>query len=154
LGNKLQEEVEILSNQKVGKSYFLLRMASRRIPVFASPGQFVQIKVAADNEILLRRPFGIHRVDKNTFDCLFEVVGPGTKLLSEKQAGDSLDIIGPLGNGFNYTLYASAIEPGGSAKHCGGKRPRLILVAGGMGVAPLVFLAEKLTERKVQSAKL
>ena len=139
MGGKLQEEVKILSNQKVGKSYFLLRVASRKISAFASPGQFVQIKVAGDNEILLRRPFGVHRVGKNTFDCLFEVVGPGTKLLSEKQPRDSLDIIGPLGNGFNYTLYA--------------KRYTLILVAGGMGVAPLVFLAEKLTEGKAQSAR-
>lgn len=139
MGDKLQEEVKILSNQKVGKSYFLLRLASRKISAFASPGQFVQIKVAADNEILLRRPFGIHRVNKNTFDCLYSLVGAGTRHLCRKQPGSRLDVIGPLGNGFNYALTA--------------KRCTLILVAGGMGVAPLVFLAEKLMEGKTPSAK-
>ncbi len=131
LGNKLQEEVKVLSNQKVGKSYFLLRMASRKISAFASPGQFVQIKVAADNQILLRRPFGIHRVSKNTFDCLYSLVGAGTRHLCRRQPGSRLDVVGPLGNGFNY-------------KQISRKGIRQLIVAGGMGVAPLLFLAQKL----------
>jgi len=133
LGDKLQEEVKILSNQKVGKSNFVLRLASKVIPALASPGQFVQIKVAGDNQILLRRPFGIHMITRNAFDCLYEVVGEGTEYLAQKSPGSTLDVIGPLGQGFKLAA--------------GGSRP--ILVAGGMGVAPLLFLAQRLASRRL-----
>jgi len=65
------------------------------------------------------------------------VLGEGTEMLSRKKPGEDLDIIGPLGNGFEYR----------TAKHLP------ILVAGGMGIAPLIFLAEKLVELKTKKAK-
>lgn len=93
----------------------------------AEPGQFIHIRVNDGTEPLLRRPFGVHKVNSKSFEILYEVVGKGTGILSKKRAGEYLDVIGPLGNGFNYRTGRPAI-----------------LVAGGMGTAPLVFLAEKL----------
>jgi dihydroorotate dehydrogenase electron transfer subunit len=101
----------------------------------AAPGQFLEIKVSNNYQPLLRRPFSVHRLEKGALKILYKVVGQGTRLLSEKKAGDLLDVIGPLGNGFTYELRAKSQE-------------LPILVAGGMGVAPLMFLAEKLMQRK------
>jgi dihydroorotate dehydrogenase electron transfer subunit len=108
----------------------------------------VHIKI--DEKVtILRRPFSIHKISGNTIYVLFRVRGRGTRLLSQLGRGDVLDIIGPLGNGF-------AIRP--KTKGQGPKTDTLnILVAGGMGVAPLVFLAQKLkqtTNYKLQTTVL
>lgn len=107
----------------------------------AQPGQFVNLKLSNNTEPLLRRPFSIHRVGQepktcDTIEILYEVVGPGTEIFAQKKTGEYLDVLGPLGSGFSVlgTCYP-------------------VLVAGGMGVAPLIFLAEKLTERKTQNSK-
>jgi len=94
----------------------------------SKPGQFVEVRCSDDAEPLLRRPLSIHRISKTGIELLYEVIGKGTELLSRKKAGQALDIIGPLGNGFK-------VHPG-----------KAILVAGGVGVAPLMALAEKLAE--------
>ena len=91
----------------------------------------MNVKISPDSDPLLRRPFSVHKIKGSSIKILYEVVGRATRILSEKKAGEYLDIIGPLGNGFSYQL--SAIS-----------RHYSILVAGGMGVAPLVFLAEKI----------
>ncbi|MFH1662652.1 MAG: dihydroorotate dehydrogenase electron transfer subunit [Chloroflexota bacterium] len=93
----------------------------------AKPGQFVMVRSGKDN--LLRRPFCIHQVDdkKSSLALLFQVVGRGTDWLSKRQPGDSIDILGPLGNGFSI-LPASR---------------NLLLVGGGIGIAPLPFLAQR-----------
>ena len=133
--NKIvQEKVKIISQKKLGADYFCLTLESERIAKSAIPGQFVQIKVSSGDTPLLRRPFGVHRVKGKIFDVLCQVVGPATRILSQKKTGECLDVLGPLGNGFDYRLQA--------------KDYKLILVAGGMGVAPLLFLAEKLTGHK------
>ncbi len=81
-------------------------------------------------EPLLRRPLGIHSAGAGRLSMLYEVVGRGTEILSQRKAGERLNIIGPLGNSFDTGLLTSGTRP--------------VLVAGGMGVAPLVFLAQKL----------
>lgn len=102
------------------------------------PGQFLNVKIGGNPELLLRRPFSIHRVSGPKVEILYEVVGKGTQALSAQKAGEYLDVIGPLGNGFRLPAAIS--------------RPPVI-VAGGMGVAPLIFLSEKLTECKARSVK-
>ncbi len=77
---------------------------------------------------LLKRPFSIHRIVDNDFQLLYKVVGKGTYILSKKKPGDILDVIGPLGNGFPVNKTQNNI----------------ILVAGGLGIAPIFALAEKL----------
>jgi len=135
-----QERLKVIACTKLSESYFRITFASRRIPAHALGGQFVQVKVSDSTQPLLRRPFGVHRAGKGTFDCLCEIVGEATRVLSGKKPGDFVDVIGPLGNGFDY---------GPRTKDQG---PR-ILVAGGMGVAPLFFLAEKIAERRTPNAE-
>jgi len=81
----------------------------------------------------------VHRANNSNIEILFEVVGRGSRLLSQKKPGDYLDIIGPLGNGFTFR------EP-----RTENREP--ILIAGGMGIAPLFFLAESLIRGKRSSA--
>lgn len=132
-----QIRTKILYNKRVRKNYFHLIAAASEIAKEALPGQFIQIKINHDYEPLLRRPFSIHRVRGKNIEVLYEMVGKGTEILSQRKIGEYLDIIGPLGKGFDYQRPRTFDQ-------------RLILVAGGMGVAPLIFLAEKLTERKTQ----
>jgi dihydroorotate dehydrogenase electron transfer subunit len=82
--------------------------------------------VSCGKETILPRPFSIHRVDGDRLALLFSVVGKGTNWLSQMKRGDTLNIFGPLGNGFT-------VNP---------ESRNLLLVAGGMGIAPLYFLAE------------
>ncbi len=93
----------------------------------AKPGQFIMVSCGEDN--LLRRPFSIHQLDnkKSSLALLFQVVGKGTDWLSKRQSGDSIDILGPLGNGFS--IYPTS--------------GNLLLVGGGTGIAPLPFLAQR-----------
>ncbi len=106
----------------------------------ARPGQFMHIRTQDSCDPLLRRPLSIHdiaAVRKNgtrTMKILYEIVGKGTALLSEKKAFCEVDALGPLGNGFDVKSIAKA--------------GRAVIVAGGMGVAPLFFLAKKLKEAR------
>jgi len=136
-----QERPKITGKKYFGQDYFNLSLYCPTISRKAKPGQFVEVKVSSADDPLLRRPLGIHSVKGNSFHILCEIVGRGTELLSGKQPGGYLDIIGPLGNGFNFRHPASGI-----------RHP--VIVAGGMGVAPLVFLAEKLKETKNSKSKM
>jgi len=133
----LQVRVKILYNKKIKGNYFHLLFRAPKIAKEPTPGQFLMVKVNDAYEPLLRRPLSIHRVKGVNIEILYEVVGRATELLSHRKPGEYLDIIGPLGNGFNYTPHAA-------------RRTPHVLVAGGMGVAPLTFLAEKLMKLKVK----
>ncbi|TRZ48682.1 MAG: dihydroorotate dehydrogenase electron transfer subunit [Dehalococcoidia bacterium] len=102
---------------------YLIWLGSPQIAPEAKPGQFVMVRCGEDT--LLRRPLSIHQLDGNKLALLFTVVGKGTHWLSQRQAGNNIDLLGPLGNGFS-------IHP---ASH------NLLLVAGGIGIAPLYSLA-------------
>lgn len=128
-----QANSKIVSNTKSGAGYFKIVLRFSRMPVMPEPGQFVEVKVADSRDPLLRRPFSVHRMRGFNMEILYEVLGKGTQALSQKKPGEYLDVIGPLGNGFTYPKADS-------------RKPIAILVAGGMGVAPLIFLAEKLRE--------
>lgn len=151
-----QTKIKILKNSEVAPRYFKMAFAAPLIAKHCEPGQFIEIKISDGSEPLLRRPFGIHTIGyrssgsgyrqhagkrmPSTIEILYEIRGAGTELLSRKKPGEFLDIIGPLGNGFNFM-------PGGSQRTS-------VLVAGGMGVAPLFFLAERLAARKNQKSKI
>jgi len=129
----LQVRVKILYNKKIQGNYFHLVLRAPKITKESLPGQFLNIKVNDAYEPLLRRPFSIHRVRGVNAELLYEVVGRATEVLSHRKPGEYLDAIGPLGNGFTLNTKHKTLN---------------ILVAGGMGVAPLTFLTEKLTEIK------
>jgi len=123
----------IISKQKLKEDIFKLTLRSPFISKTAKPGNFVHIKVNPNYYPLLRRAFSIHHVDKQkrSFDVLFKVVGKGTEILSRKAPGDILDILGPIGNSFSLPQ----------------KEKEVMLVAGGMGIAPLWFLLNQLIKR-------
>lgn len=124
------EKVKILSNKQIAPDFYKMSVASTYLAKNSKPGQFVEIRCQGALDPLLRRPFGVHRVTKFGIEMLYEVVGKGTKILTEKQPGDTIEILGPLGNGFK-------IDPKSDA----------ILIAGGIGVAPLLALAEHIAYR-------
>lgn len=130
----LQLKARIIANQRIKGPYSHSIIQAPALALQANPGQFLQVKVGDAVSPLLRRPFGVHGTEGQKVKIMYEVVGPATTIFSNRQPGDYLDVIGPLGNGFNLPPITCHLRP--------------ILVAGGMGVAPLVFLAEKLTEGK------
>jgi len=97
------------------------------IAVAAQPGQFITVRCG---DFTLRRPFSVHQVSSREIALLFKVAGKGSLWLSQRQRGERMDILGPLGKGFSIPPTKS-----GQSKH-------LLLVAGGIGIAPLVFLMQ------------
>lgn len=117
----------VVSNAEIIPQVYLLSMEAPEIAVVAHPGQFVMVRCGGSHDPLLRRPLSIHRVTgAGQVFLLFSVVGRGTRWLSRCRSGDRLDVLGPLGNGFS-------IRP---------TTRNILLVAGGIGIAPLAFLAE------------
>lgn len=105
------------------------------------PGQFVHLRVGAFDQtplpsydLLLRRPFSIHQHQGRTLEILYKVVGRGTEILSKKLPHEELDLLGPLGQGF-------FLPPTGEEMKWEGEP---LIVAGGMGIAPLLFLAKRI----------
>ena len=103
-----------------------------------APGQFLTLRTSRDDAPLLRRPFGVHDVLGARVRFLVRVVGPGTRQLAACQLGDTLDVLGPLGTGFILPDTPSTV----------------LLVAGGIGIAPLLFLARRLIEQKGHDVRL
>lgn len=122
-------KLKINSIAKINKGVFLISFSSPYLSRMARAGNFLHFKI---DGVILRRPFSIHKVDKDRIYILFKVKGRGTRALANYKKGMTLDVIGPLGKGFKISCQLSAV----SCQH--------ILVAGGIGVAPLVFLAQTL----------
>jgi dihydroorotate dehydrogenase electron transfer subunit len=118
----------ILANEHLAPDVFRLTLHAPDIAVVARPGQFVMVRARESLDPLLRRPFSIHsRSADGNLTLLFKVIGKGTALLAKMKPGDSLDILGPLGQGFAI----ASDQP-------------VCLIGGGMGIAPLYFLAQEL----------
>jgi len=122
-----QTEAKIITNDEIMPGVCLIRLDCLPIAPPARPGQFVMVRCGEGAEYQLRRPLSIHQLDENRLALLFNVVGRGTQWLSRCQAGDKLDLLGPLGN--SYEIYPDS--------------KKLLLAAGGIGVAPLVFMANE-----------
>lgn len=136
-----QEQVHVLWNNPENASYYRLAMACSPEYRHAGPGQFVSLRLFAQKSPLLRRPFSIHRVIVENgrvsgIEILYKIVGEFTRKLSHAKKGDLMDLLGPLGHGFTISTQFR----------------RLALIAGGIGVAPLVFLAESYTASSINLA--
>lgn len=130
-----QETATIRFNRPVKNGYHKIGLTCHPSYRTALPGQFVTLKIAGRMDPLLRRPFSIHRVLKDGehvfgIEILYRVVGGFTRQLSEMSENETIDLLGPLGHGFTHP--AADETP--------------VLAAGGIGVAPMVFLAESLDE--------
>jgi dihydroorotate dehydrogenase electron transfer subunit len=120
-----ERDALVTSNQRVAQDTFLLELQSRKVAAAAKPGQFVMVRAVAGLDPLLPRPFSICSVrDGERIHILYRVVGRGTDMLARTSAGSRISALGPLGRGFDPP------RPSGYA----------VLVGGGMGIAPLVFL--------------
>ncbi|MFH1772590.1 MAG: dihydroorotate dehydrogenase electron transfer subunit [Candidatus Omnitrophota bacterium] len=133
--------VKISTTKKIKTDIYLLAFKHAYVANRIKPGQFLHIKID-ENQTILRRPLSVHKVKAGTVYVLFEVRGRGTKLLSTYKRGKILNIIGPLGNGFNLKPWVkirnTKHEPQTTASSAN------ILIGGGIGAAPLFFLAQKL----------
>ena len=131
---KVVVEAQILHNKDIGVNVKELVLYAPEIAAQAVPGQFLHVRVANSYYPLLRRPLSISDADakKGTISTIYRIVGQGTACLATLDTKDSVNCMGPLGNGF-------AIN---------GQRP--LLVGGGMGLAPLVFLAGALCPRPIE----
>lgn len=110
--------------------YFLFRIESPLLAGGAKPGQFLMVRVSDQVYPLLRRPLSIHAKESNSLEIFFQIAGQGTTILAQKKEGEGLDILGPLGKGFDWDA--------------GIKGKIVFLIGGGRGIAPLYFLAQEL----------
>jgi dihydroorotate dehydrogenase electron transfer subunit len=118
-----QKLCPVTSNVEAMPGVHLMWIEAPNIAGSVLPGQFITVRCG---DFTLRRPFSVHQVSSREIALLFKVTGKGTLWLSQRQKGNRIDILGPLGNAFS-------IEPGAR---------NLLLVAGGIGIAPLAFLMQ------------
>lgn len=125
------EEARVLAVQAFAGAQFVFRIEAPKCAARATPGSFVHL--SCDPDIPMRRPLSIMRADPAAgwIDVLFKVLGTGLAALAARKVGDTLSVLGPIGRGF---------EP-----HF--QRPLTLLIGGGVGIPPMVFLAERLAER-------
>jgi dihydroorotate dehydrogenase electron transfer subunit len=124
------ESLKVIDNKPFKKDFFIIELESSGNLPEMKPGQFVQARVDGSQDTFLRRPLSIHDVDysRSRIKLLIQVVGKGTEALSRLKAGDLLNLIFPLGNSFSLPQ----------------KGTRTLLVGGGCGIAPLLYLGRYL----------
>lgn len=124
------EEAEIISQQAFDGDQYILRLQAPACAAKARSGQFAHL--SCDPALAMRRPLSIMRTDPDSgwVDFLYKAVGEGTRLLSRRQAGEAISLLGPIGQPFTP-------HP---------ERPRSLLLGGGVGMPPMVFLAEHLKQ--------
>lgn len=127
-------DLPIEAVERVGQGIWRIVLALRPEALLPQPGQFYSVRCGTSTSPLLRRPFSVHRIrrhsDGTLLELLVRVVGSGTAWLCSRTQGERLDVIGPLGNGFSPVEGVSAV-----------------LVARGIGIAPLYALGEVLREK-------
>ena len=125
------DDGEVLTVERHPGEQFILRILAARCARAATPGSFAH--VTCDPLLPMRRPLSIMRVDREAgwIELLFKIVGPGLRLLSQREPGDRVSVLGPIGRGFTP-------DPA---------RPRCLLIGGGVGIPPMIFLAESLRDQ-------
>ena len=120
------EQAELLTQAELAGRQYHLRLKAPETAAHARPGHFVHMQ--CDPALLMRRPMSIMRANANTqtIEVLYKAEGQGTELLARRRPGAVIDLIGPIGQPFKL----------------GGYRPRPLLIGGGIGIPPLIFLAE------------
>lgn len=122
-----KETAKILSQNKIADGIYSMWIETAAAKE-AKPGQFIDVYVNDDSK-LLPRPISICEVKDDSLRIVYRVVGGGTKIMSTYEEGDEIQIIGPLGNGFDM------------------RDGKAILVGGGIGIPPMVELAKNLSEK-------
>jgi dihydroorotate dehydrogenase electron transfer subunit len=133
-GTIFVEDARILSQESFPGQQFILRLAAPQCAARATAGSFVH--VAVDPSIPMRRPLSIMRVDRDAgwIELLYKIHGHGLQNLAARRVGETVNLLGPIGQGFTPHR----------------ERPRALLIGGGVGIPPMVFLAETLCERRAE----
>src|SRR3990167_1153992 len=126
--DKIQNIYKVVSNEKICPRFYRLCFKADSIVKKIKPGQFVHIRVQDTLEPFFRRPFSVYRAKKYV-EILYEAIGLGTQVLSRKVKGDNIDVIGPVGEPFQL--------PDPEIK-------QVVMIAGGIGVAPFLILSDAL----------
>jgi dihydroorotate dehydrogenase electron transfer subunit len=124
------ERVRVLANDRLSEGVGLLALHAPYVAEMVRAGQFVHLRIAEGTGFLLRRPFSVYRREASRIELLYQVLGTGTRELSLKVPGQEMDVVGPVGHGWSLPDNTS----------------HALLVAGGLGSAPLGMLAEDLSE--------
>jgi dihydroorotate dehydrogenase electron transfer subunit len=131
------EDARVLQQLAYDGDQFVLRIEAPKCAARAEPGSFAHL--TCDPSIPMRRPLSIMRADAQAgwIEMLYKVAGPGLQALAARQKGDIISVLGPIGRPFT-------VHP---------ERPRTLLIGGGVGIPPMVFLAERLRGRSDVSWK-
>lgn len=127
-----KERLHILQNKKLAEETYELKLTGKLVSDMTAPGQFLHVQIGEGWEHVLRRPLSIADVDHHVVTVIFKTIGEGTKFLAKKQPGETIDTLGPRGNGF-------------PIKNVSGQH--ILLIGGGVGVPPLYYLGKKLVEQ-------
>lgn len=122
------ENGELLASDAYPGDQFIMRIRAPKCAAAARPGSFVH--VVCDDALPMRRPLSIMRAADDWIEVLYKIVGEGLHLLAGKRPGDTISVLGPIGQPFEVTR----------------QRPNCLLIGGGVGIPPMVFLAESLQD--------
>ena len=123
------EDGELLRIDEFPGEQFVMRIRAPKCAAAAQPGSFVHI--TCDESLPMRRPLSIMRVEDDCIDILYKIVGDGLRRLAKKRTGDSVSVLGPIGQGFRPS----------------NQRPNTLLIGGGVGIPPMIFLADFLRQQ-------
>ena len=127
-GTLFVEDGELISTQAFAGEQFVMRIRAPKCAVAARAGSFVH--VTCDETLPMRRPLSIMRAHDDWIEVLYKIVGEGLHLLAGKNPGDTINVLGPIGQPFRPTP----------------ERPKCLLIGGGVGIPPMVFLADTLRD--------
>jgi len=130
------EDGKLLSQREYPGRQFVIRIQAPKCAAAALPGSFAHL--TCDPQRPMRRPLSLMRVDARAgwIEILYKIVGPGLEALSQQPVGATISVLGPIGHGF-------VAHP---------ERPRTLLVGGGVGIPPMVFLAELLRAHRDEAS--
>jgi len=123
------EDGELLRVDEFPGDQFVMRIRSPKCAAAAQPGSFVHL--TCDDSLPMRRPLSIMRVEDDCIDILYKIVGDGLRWLSKKRPGSSISVLGPIGQAFRPST----------------TRPNTLLIGGGVGIPPMVFIADHLRQQ-------
>ena len=124
------EDGELLSVDAFPGEQFIMRIRAPKCAAHAQPGSFAHL--TCDESLPMRRPLSIMRVGEDWIEVLYKIVGQGLRLLSHKAPGATISVLGPIGQGFR--LHAD--------------RPNTLLIGGGVGIPPMVYIADHVRQQK------
>ncbi|MCD8027707.1 MAG: dihydroorotate dehydrogenase electron transfer subunit [Erysipelotrichaceae bacterium] len=130
--NKYQGIMTIISKKELIKDVYEMVLEGDGASYITTPGQFINIKLNDSLQPYLRRPMSICDYDNKHIKIIFRVVGTGTKILADKNIGDTLDCLTGLGNGFTETNYKN-----------------VVVIGGGLGVPPMYALTKQLINKNI-----